>query len=287
MGERVLLVNPIKRKRAAKKPAKKRAVGYTVGNAPVRRRKLNPIKRGPKMAKRRTAAQRRATAKLVAFNRSRRRLSNPARKRRRLRRNPVSKAAAYRAVPTIARANPVRRRRRRLGSSTSVRRVRRRVRRNPLPSMGGVMSSIVTPAVFAAAGALALDIGFGYLPIPANLKTGPLNLVTKAAGAVVLSMLAGKVVGKSKGQLMGVGALTVVMHDAAKAFIAGAMPTLKMDGLGYYSAGYPVGGYESQGMGVYLGAGGARSSGLPNMNGMGEYVNGMGRVDNEAQYYGG
>lgn len=283
MGERVLLVNPIRRKRAAKKPAKKRAVGYTVGSAPVRRRKLNPIKRGPKMAKRRTAAQRRATAKLVAFNRSRRRLSNPARKRRRLRRNPVSKAAAYRALPTIARPNPARRRRRRIGS-TAVRRVRRRVRRNPLPSMGGLMKTLIQPAAAAAVGALALDIAFGYLPIPANLKTGPLNLLTKTAGAVALSMIAGKVVNKAAGQQMGIGALTVVLHDAAKAFIAQSMPALKMDGIGYYSAGYPVGGYE--GMGVYLGTGGARSSGLPNMNGMGEYVNGLGRIDNEAQYYG-
>lgn len=232
------------------------------------------------MAKRRTAAQRRATAKMIAANRARRRLGAAPRKRRRLRRNPISKAAAYRAVPSIAKANPIRRRRRRTAVAS-----RRRVRRNPIRA-AGLIPNLFMPAATAAAGALALDVAFGYLPIPANLKTpGPVSIITKSAGAILLTMIAGKVVSKSTAQAMGVGALTVILHDAAKAFIMKSMPTLKLDGLGYYSAGYPVGGYMD-GLGVYVGAGGSAGSGLPNMNGLGEYVHGVGRVDNEQAYYG-
>ncbi len=239
------------------------------------------------MAKRRTAAQKRATAKLVAFNRSRRRLSNPTRKRRRLRRNPITKAAAYRAVPTIARANPIRRRRRR-GTSVAVR--RRRIRHNPLRlGGGGIFGQLMMPAATAAVGALALDVAFGYLPLPANLRTGPLQLVTKTVGAIGLTFIASKVVSKSTAQAMGVGALTVVFHDVMKSFIVKTMPTLKMDGLGYYSAGYPVGGYDGMaGMGEYIGN--LSGGGMPmpgNQTMMGEYVSGLSRVDNESQYYGG
>jgi hypothetical protein len=73
--------------------------------------------------------------------------------------------------------------------------------------------------------------------------------------------------------------------------VASTMPTLKMDGLGYYSAGYPAGGFTNSagmplaGMGVYVGAQGTPTAGLP-MAGMGEYVNGMSRYDTENAYYG-
>lgn len=244
----------------------------------------------------RTAAQKRATAKLIAFNRAKRR-HNPRRARRR---NPISTAAAYRVVPTM---NPIRKRRRKTGRRVAavgytvgrssirrrkmnpIRHHRRRIHRNPIGL--GMIQALLMPAATAAAGALVLDVAFGYLPIPANLKTGPMNLVVKTVGALGLTVLASKVVSKATAHAMGVGALTVVLHDVAKSFIAQAMPTLKMAGLGYYSAGFPAGGYEAMnGMGVYVGAHGTPASGLPRMGGMGEYLSGMNRVDNESAYYG-
>jgi hypothetical protein len=254
MAEKILLINPIRARKGARinsrrvKPANKRSAA--------------------KMAKRktrRTAAQKRATAKLVAFNRAKRR--SPAKRKS----NPISsRAAAYRGVATMS--NPIRRRRKKavgytVGSGPIRRRklnpIRRRRSRNPI---GGGLLSIVSPAITAASGALALDLAWGYLPLPANIKAGPLRHVAKAAGAIALSMIAGKVVKKSTADAMGVGALTVVIHEAAKEAIHKFVPGVKMDGVGLYVQGLGGLGYYSAGMP----AGGA----LPDNSGMGLYVNG-------------
>lgn len=201
---------------------------------------------------RRTAAQKRATLKMLSANRARRRKRNP------------SRAAAYRSVPTMA--NPIKRRRRRRArnpiGSVARRRVNRiRRRRNPI---GGVQNLFMS-AVTGAAGAIVLDVAFGYLPIPANLKTGPLKDVVKAIGAVGLTMIASRVVKKSTAEAMGIGALTVIAHDLAKGAIAKFAPSVKMDGmgdmglyvngLGYYSPAMPAGGQDAlpaPGMGLYV-----------------------------------
>lgn len=199
---------------------------------------------------RRTAAQKRATAKLVALNRSKRRRSNP------------SRAAAYRQVATMS--NPIKRRRRRRNPLSTV--ARRRVARRRNPINGGI-SRMVMPAVTGAAGALALDVAFGYLPIPATLKAGPLRHIVKAAGAIGLSIIAGKVVKKSTAEAMGIGALTVIAHDMAKEAVTKFAPQVKMDGVGLYV----------NGMGYYnpaMPAGGGDYAALPPAQ-MGEYVNGF------------
>lgn len=204
---------------------------------------------------RRSPAQKRATAKLVALNRSKRR---PSRRRR----NPIARAAApYRAVATMK--NPVKRRRRRNPLSTVARRRVVRRRRNPITR--GINAMFV-PAMIGAGGALALDVAFGYLPIPANLAAGPLKHIVKAAGAVALSIIAGKVTKKSTAEAMGVGALTVIAHDMAKELVAKLAPSVKMDGVGLYVHGL---GYYSPGMP----AGSAQQS-LPAPASMGLYVNG-------------
>ena len=245
------------------------------------------------MARRRhrSAAQKAATRRLVALNRARRRSSNPVRRRRRARRrNPITKAAAYRTMSSMTgrAANPVRRRRRRKVYASNPRRVhRRRRRRNPLSlPRGGKIMGLIGPAATAASGAVLLDILMAYLTpyLPAQVNAGAVRVLTKAAGAVGLSMLASKFLSPSTGRAMGVGALTVVFYDLAKQLITQVAPAVKMDGMGYYSPAYPAGGYMD-GVGVYVGPGGTARSGLPNMGGMGEYVNGMARFDNEHSYY--
>ncbi len=195
--------------------------------------------------RRRSAAQRAATKKLVALNRRRRR-KNPSRRRR-----------AYKATRTLTparrrRRNPAKRRRRsypRPSAQTASRagRTLRRYRRNPVRR--NMLDTMVFPALTATTGALALDIAWANLPLPANIKAGPFKHVAKGLGAVGMAWLAGMVVRPKTAEALGVGALTVVLHQAAREFIGQAMPQLNM---GYYNAGMPAGGYDNNNMGLYV-----------------------------------
>lgn len=256
MGQKVLLVNPSPRPtRRRKKPrtaAQKRATAKMLAankkrRAAVKRRRKNPstrtsTKRKTTMRKRRTAAQRAATRKMIAANKRRRRGTTVRKRRVRRRRNPISRTAAFRTVRTggasSRRRNPIRRRQRRTR------------RRNPIRR--GMINRVVMPAVTAATGALALDVAWAYLPLPVQVKTGPFKYLAKAGGAIGLAWLAEMVVKRQTAEAMGVGALTVVIHQMARELIAQNMPTVRMDGLGYYNAGLPVGGQEAN-MGLYVG----------------------------------
>lgn len=146
---------------------------------------------------RRTAAQRRATAKMLA------------------------------ARWGTRRASPVRRRRRR---TMSVARVRRHYRRNPSPRIGNVMG-LLTNAATGAAGAIAVNAVYGMLPLPATLKTGNMAHVTKAAIAIGLgAMVRNRMVSE-----MVKGSLTVTAYDVIKGLVGNAIPGLQ--GMGYYPGG--------------------------------------------------
>lgn len=168
--------------------------------------------------KRRTAAQKAATRKLVALNRSRRR--KPTRRRR----NPIGKMSA------ASRRAPIRRRRR-----SPAARVRRR--RNPVRKgmLSNVFSNLVMPSAIGGAGGVVLDMAFGYLPIPAQYKTGYIGTVAKGATAVVLSEVAKKAgMKKATAEQIGVGMLTIIMYNQMQGIVAKMMPNAAA-GLGYYS----------------------------------------------------
>ena len=216
------------------------------------------------MAKpKRTAAQKAATKKLIAFNKRSRKKPGPSRKR-----------AAYTKVRTATASRPKRRKLARPTNkaATQAGRVLRR-RRNPIKAKT-LMNKTVMPAVTAASGALALDMAWAYLPIPANIKSGPMRHVAKGLGAVGLGMLASTVLSQKKADEMAMGALTVIFHQAARDLIAQNVPAIKMDGMGYYSAGYPVGGPEN--MGLYV-------EDKPAGMNTGMYV---GNAESESAYYG-
>lgn len=157
-------------------------------------------------------------------------------RRRKTRRKTTRKTVARR------RKSPVRRRR-----VAAKRRTVRRYRRNP--TARGIINAQLMPAAVNASGALALDIVWGYLPIPETVKTGPFKHVAKGAGAIALGVIAGNVVNSTTAKALSQGALTVVMHDAMREVAQNMLPGVP---LGYYSAGLPVG--------------------------VGEYVNGLGEV---------
>lgn len=239
MAGRILLINPSK-PRGKRVPAR---AGIK------RRRKLTSTRRKNPM-KRRSAAQRAATKRLVAFNKSRK--SNPIRRRRRARRSLVA-AAPRRTI-----------RRRRNPISSIRHRISRRRRRNPI-AIKGLLHSLVMPALTASTGALLLDVLWAKLPIPANLKAGALQYITKGVGAVALSMLAekSKIVNRQTAEALGVGALTVVFHDALRGVLKNMVPQLGFSeyvgGLGYINAGWPAGTLDAPNtaaapMGEYVGS---------------------------------
>jgi hypothetical protein len=103
---------------------------------------------------------------------------------------------------------------------------RRRYRRNPLglPSVGGMFGQLV-PAAYGAGGALALNLGLSYLPLPDMLKTGMARHGVRLVGAFGLGWAARKFLG-AKGNAVAAGALTVVMYDILKAVINGVSPEI-------------------------------------------------------------
>lgn len=114
---------------------------------------------------------------------------------------------------------------------STARKYRRKYRRNPI-GMKGFFSPLM-PAAVSAGGALALDIGWGFIAskLPLPLQSGPTGLAAKAVGALALGSLAGMVgVKKDTANQIAVGALTVVLHAAAKGAVAKAMPTLNLGG---------------------------------------------------------
>jgi len=175
-------------------------------------------------------------------------LVNPKRRRRKARRN--VKAAANprrrrRSTRRRARRNPV-------AMANPRRRTRRRSyrRRNPKFSIRSIQRDAIMPAAIGGVGALALDVAFAALPIPANFKTGAMGTVAKIAGAILLGKLAGKALGAKAGEAVTVGAVTIQAYNLVKGFAKQAMPTLPMGeylsgefdynanpGVGYMNAG--------------------------------------------------
>ena len=207
--------------------------------------------------------RRRARRKVAARRR-------PARRRRtRRRRNPIGPYArtSPRGMGYYV-ANPRRRRRRARRRSPA----RRRYRRNPT-TMRGMINQLVIPAATAGAGALALDVLWGFVPIPDTIKTGPMRHVAKGLGAVVLGNLVGMMTNKRTGDTMAMGALTVVFHSAFREMTAQFMPNVP---LSYYSAGANAGYDPGLGaMGYYVQSprlGVSRGESMPVNTEMGYYV---------------
>lgn len=165
------------------------------------------------------------------------------------RRNPIGPFAGRGSGVGMYVSNPRRRpritRRRR---PTRIAR-RSRYRRNPAGrmTMRGIVNDLVFPAATAGAGALMLDVLWGFVPVPVEIKTGPMRHVAKGLGAVVLGQIVGTLATKRMGDTMAMGALTVVFHSAFREMSAQFMPNLP---LGYYSAGANAG-YDPQ-LGYYV-----------------------------------
>lgn len=218
---------------------------------------INPKKRGKKtMKKRRTLAQKRATKKLVAFNKA----------RSKTKRNPASKRKAApkrKRVATYAKSRTSKKR----PSARLIARRKANTKRKyyPNPSnrkitLKNVINDQVKPAVIGASGALILDVGYGYFGsyVPAMLNNGMLKHATKSIVAIGMGMLASNFVKSPMVNTMVRGAMTVTVHDAMKEAMTTFMPSIPMGSVDYYSPS-PVGffsddagnGYQNGGTGYF------------------------------------
>jgi hypothetical protein len=192
---------------------------------------LNP--KGRKMAKRRTAAQKRATAKLVALNRARR-----GGVRRVARKATATKRRTARRANPVAMANPAPRRRRRSARRANPAAAVRRRRRNPI-NLGGRAGGIMGPikeAAIQGAGAVAFDIGYGYVSpyLPASMAVVPGRVGVGNAVKALITVVAGQFLSKyTKGlsRKAAVGALTIQARDIVASMLPAS--TASVAGLGY------------------------------------------------------
>lgn len=177
-----------------------------INPSPRRRRRKNP---------RRSAAQRRATARLVAMNRARR--ANPRRRKAARRRNPAAPAAP------VALAMAPRRRRRR---NPLARVTMRRRRRNPIGLRGltGGIMPMITDALVQGGGAVAFDVVHGQLVrfLPPMLQRTPGTIgvgdAVKAIGTVMIGRLLSRPT-RGLSVRAAKGALTVQAHEMIRAFV--------------------------------------------------------------------
>lgn len=211
---------------------------------------VNPSPRkGKTMAKaKRSAAQIRATRKLVALNKARRKVSHAKPHRR--------------SNPIHAVAHPAPKRRKYKRTTASAARVAGRTlrhrRRNPIGGIGGFFKETLIPSAVGGAGALTLDVLLGVLPVPAQFRTGPMASVVKIAGAIGLGLIATKVGGRKVGGQVAAGAVTVALYNLAKTTLnqasGGKIPGLAEYVPDYGQVGQYVGMYPQEALG-YTGTG--------------------------------
>lgn len=172
------------------------------------------------------------------------RRASPMRRRRRHTSTRRRRSSSRRAV-ALFRANPIRRRRRRHTvvryARNPIRRRRhsvRRYRRNPSLRRYGAgavnFGKMLMPAAGIGLGAVGSELIMGYLPIPAQFKSGVARHVTKGAVGVAAGLVLGKLFRQRRlGNYFALGAVAIAVHDAVKELIAARMPNVH---LGMYTA---------------------------------------------------
>lgn len=173
---------------------------------------VNPHKR-PKMRKHRTAAQRAATRKLIAFNRARR--GGHAKRRRK-------------SAPRVANPHPLHHRKHAHAKRKSNPwRARRHYKRNPMAGLTqGTMGEVLGVSL-GAAGALGVDILIGMFG-PTVIQTGIMRSVAKMAGISLVGF--GAIMAKQKTLGSGIiaGGVAVTLYDLLKGFVVQTWPAVPL-----------------------------------------------------------
>jgi hypothetical protein len=175
--------------------------------------------------------------------RSRRKSKVSSHHRRRVRAKVTHRRRKRRAVAVMS--NPRRRHRARAHNP------RRRYRRNPSfrGLAGGIVPTLKAGAI-GAVGAIGVDLVVGYSAkyLPTSMQSGIALTAAKLLAAILVGSIGNKVL-RGKGRELAVGAVTVQLHDLAKAQLMAAMPSLPLgqyQQLGaYFSAGTNAMGYRN------------------------------------------
>lgn len=108
-------------------------------------------------------------------------------------------------------------------------------RREPVGLLDGLWDNTLRPAAVGTAGAMVMELGVGYLPLPEELKTGVAGFAVKALIAVGMGLGAKAAGFERAGAELAVGALTVAAATQAKDLAAVHMPDLRLGSMGYFS----------------------------------------------------
>lgn len=144
--------------------------------------------------------------------------------------------------------------------------------------LAGFTGQLMNGAI-GAAGALGVNVVLGFLPLPANLKTGMVGKAVKLVGAAGVGMLAGRFMGAARGQAIAQGAITVALYDVFSGFLKQAAPTIPLlagdDEFGYLDPATVISGDEEIGAFLPAGVSGDEEMGayLSGEEDMGEYEN--------------
>ncbi len=231
--------------------------------------------------KARTAIQKAAPRKFIAFNNRRRARPGRAAPSGRRRSAPKSRAKPRRKTTVRRRRNPTPAKRRTYARTATIatprRRQRVRARGNPV-TLAKAIPEIVMPSLVGAGGAVGMDIAWGYLAampaVPAVLKTGWGRTAAKAVTSIAIAALMGQAkMTRQFAQPFAIGAMTVLAYETMRQFMAQQAPNVAMDGMGLYVDG--LGYYNAA---VNAGAAGDyNNTAAYNNNNMSAYTNGRQR----------
>jgi hypothetical protein len=147
---------------------------------------------------------------------------------------------------------------------------------NPRLSVAGITSQL-TNGAFGAAGALAVDVALGYIPLPAMLKAGYPKHAVRIGGALAIGWLASKFA-RNRAQAIGSGAMAIAVYGLLKDVVVQFAPNVK--GLGdyeevvvnggvgdYFDSASPLAAYLTDQSGSDVGAGAYMGDGVGDMAG--------------------
>lgn len=201
---------------------------------------LNPI-RGKRKTKRKAKATAKRRAVTGAAKRTARRKKtnrthhiagyypNPSKRPSAVKKKHRRRKSARRAHTHTFKKNPITARR-------HGRKRRHSFRKNPIGGLVPMLTESLAPAALGAGSALLLDVGLGYLPLPATWKTGYMDSIVRIGGAVALGVGASFVTSRKNAEMVTVGALTGTLYDIARGFLKNQFPAIPLSGVNAYPA---------------------------------------------------
>ena len=158
---------------------------------------------------------------------------------------------------------------------------RKHHRRNPKGQLMSVLKGAMLPAMIFPTAAIAGDVLYGVLPLPASMRTGMMKPVGQLGIAALLGALGSFVLPARYATLVAGGLIGGVMYDMGKGFLQTQFPALPLSGGAY---DYP--GLEYEGVGAapsFLGNTAPSFLGDGSMGPVGEYTR---QSDNVSAYVG-